>query len=187
MDWPTLYRKLCQLGFPERVVHFIEDYYCHNFVATSASGSSTRPLYLSRGLQQGCNLLAILFGIPLGREILLCILKFADNLILFALLWSDMMVLVKILERWCLDFQMVISVEKSKEVMAARHHLWRILNVLNDCYEEVELVREFLYLGVLQRCLVLWPLLTATPALNLPRLSSLNRIFSDFATLSRTG
>ena len=152
MDWPTLYRKLCQLGFPERVVHFIEDYYCHNFVATSASGSSTRPLYLSRGL-----------------------------------LWSDMMVLVKILERWCLDFQMVISVEKSKEVMAARHHLWRILNVLNDCYEEVELVREFLYLGVLQRCLVLWPLLTATPALNLPRLSSLNRIFSDFATLSRTG
>ena len=156
-----------QLGFPERVTRFIEDYYLHDFVSTSSGGSPTRPLYLSRGLRQGCNLSAILFviylselgnrlrrsgvGIPLVRKILLCFLKFADDLILFALLWSDMMVLVRILERWCVDFQMVISVEKSKVVSAARHHLWRILNLLNDRFEEVELVREFRYLGVLQR------------------------------------
>ena len=90
-------------------------------------------------------------GIPLVHEILLCFLEFADDLILFALPWSDMMVLVQILERWCVDFQMVISVEKSKVITAARHHLWRILNLLNDCYEEVELVCEFQFLGVLQR------------------------------------
>ena len=54
-------------------------------------------------------------------------------------------------EAWCVDFQMVISVEKSKVVTGVRHHLWRILNLLNDCVEEVELVCEFRYLGVLQR------------------------------------
>ena len=46
---------------------------------------------------------------------------------------------------------MMISVEKSKEVTTARNHLWQILNLLNNHYEEVELVREFWYLGVLQR------------------------------------
>ena len=63
--------------------------------------------------------------------------KFADDLILFALLWSDMMVWVRILEYGCVEFQMVIFVEKSKVVMAARHHLWRILNLLNNRFEEV--------------------------------------------------
>ena len=90
-------------------------------------------------------------GILLVNAILLCFLKFVDDLILFALFWSDMMVLVSILEHWCADFQMVILVEKCKVVTAARYHLWWILNLLNDRYEEVELVREFWYLGVLQR------------------------------------
>ena len=90
-------------------------------------------------------------GIPVVNVVILCFLKFADDLILFVLLWSDMMVLVWILESWCVDFQMVSSIEKSKVVTAVRYHLWRILNLLNSRFEEVELLREFRYLGVLQR------------------------------------
>ena len=67
VDRPTLYRKLRQLGFPERVIRFIEDYYLHDFVSTSSGGSPTRPLYLSRGLRQGCNLSAILFVVYLSE------------------------------------------------------------------------------------------------------------------------
>ena len=167
VDRPTLYSKLKQLNFPDRFISFLKDYYCDDFITSSTAGTRTQKVYLSRGLRQGCNLSAILFiiymselgnrlrragvGIQLTQAILLSFLKFADDIVLFTTLWSDMMVLVRILERWCVDFKMSISVSKTKVVTPNSNLLWRILNTESGACEEVERLQQFKYLGLLQK------------------------------------
>ena len=73
--------------------------------------------------------------------------------------------------------------EKSKVVRAARHHLWWILNQLNNLFKEEKLVCEFWYLDVLQRSNAM-ATVVCNASSKLARLSSLNGIF---VTLFRIG
>ena len=167
VDRMILYKKLSQLNFPASFIDFLKDYYSHDYITSSTAGSTTRKLYLTRGLRQGCNLSAILFiiylselgnrlrkanvGIPVYNNILLSFLKFADDLVMFSGLWSEIMILIKILEKWCQDFRMVISVSKTKVVTPDKNLLWRILNLESGKYEDVERLQDFKYLGILQK------------------------------------
>ena len=90
-------------------------------------------------------------GLCMTGSILLSFLKFADDILLFSGLWSEMSVLVNIMEKWCRDFRMIISVVKTKIVSKSTNLLWRILNIESGSYEEVERLQHFKYLGVLQK------------------------------------
>jgi len=145
-----LYKKLSQLNFPASFIDFLKDYYSHDYITSSTAGSTTRKLYLTRGLRQGCNLSAILFiiylselgnrlrkanvGIPVYKNILLSFLKFADDLVMFSGLWSEIMILIT-----------------TKVVTPDKNLLWRILNLESGKYEDVERLQDFKYLGILQK------------------------------------
>ena len=167
VDRPTLYKKLKQLNFPSSFISFLEDYYSNDTISSSSVGGPSRKIYLSRGLRQGCNLSSILFiiyiselgnrlrranvGLQVTQSILLSFLKFADDILLFTGLWSEMMTLVKILEKWCQDFKMIVSVTKTKVVTPSTNLLWKIINMESGIQDDIEKLQEFKYLGLLQR------------------------------------
>ena len=167
VDRTILYSKLKQLNFPDTFIEFLQDYYCNDFITTSSTGQSTSKMYLSRGLRQGCNLSAILFviyiselgnrlrktkvGVALTATILLSFLMFADDILLFTTLWSDMMVLIRVIEKWCIDFKMVISIIKTKVITQTSNLSWKILNLLSGSQEKIEQLQQFRYLGILQK------------------------------------
>ncbi len=71
-------------------------------------------------------------GIELTENLLLSFLKFADDILLVSGLWSEMMILVRIVEKWCVDFKMVISVIKTKVVTPTNVYPWKIMNLLTN-------------------------------------------------------
>ena len=167
VDRPSLYKKLSQMNFPKSFIDFLQSYYSNDYISSASAGRSTGKLYLTRGLRQGCNLSAILFvlymselgnrlrragvGIELTENLLLSFLKFADDILLLSGLWSEMMFLVRIVEKWCVDFKMVISVIKTKVVTPSNVYPWKIMNLLTNAYEDVEKLEQFKYLGLLQK------------------------------------
>ena len=154
VDRDILYQKLMQLNFPTTFVEFLWDYYRVDFIVCSLAGPLTWWLYLVRGLRQGCNLSAILvilylselgnrlrcagLGVEMVDSILLSFPKFADNIILFAHSWPNIIVLVCVLEQWCRDFRMVVSVMKTKVASPSPSLVWRILNLESGLHEKVE-------------------------------------------------
>ncbi len=167
VDRPSLYKKLSQMNFPKSFIDFLQSYYSNDYISSASAGRSTGKLYLTRGLRQGCNLSAILFvlymselgnrlrragvGIELTENLLLSFLKFADDILLVSGLWSEMMILVRIVEKWCVDFKMVISVIKTKVVTPTNVYPWKIMNLLTNAYEDVEKLEQFKYLGLRQK------------------------------------
>ena len=73
---------------------------------------------------------------------------FADDILLFATLLSDMMVLIRLVEKWCTDFKMVISIIKTKIITQTSNLSWKILNLLSGSQEKIQ---QFRYLGILQK------------------------------------
>ena len=62
-----------------------------------------------------------------------------------------MMILVRILEKWCQDYRMSISVTKTKVVSPNPKLLWQIYNSESGKQETVERIIQFKYLGLLQK------------------------------------
>ena len=132
VDRNVLLAKLCQLNFPDKFITFLTDYYFQDNILTSSTGTRSRTQYQKRGLRQGCNLSSVLFiiyvselahrihrsglGVRLESGEVIGILLFADDIILIASSPSDLTSLSSILESWCSDFKMLISVAKTNVI-----------------------------------------------------------------------
>ena len=108
------------------------DYFFQDNISTSSTGTRSRTQYQKRGLHQGCNLSSVLFiiyvselahrvprsglGVRLESGETIGILLFADNIILIASSPSDLASLSSILESWCSDFKMLVSVAKTNVI-----------------------------------------------------------------------
>ena len=140
-DWEDrkiLLYRLSQLGFPIEFLDFLKDYYNGDNISSKSGGKERLKQYLLRGLRQGCNLSSILF--------ILYITELVDRLekagvgsvlrgkLINSLFFcrrfidsgrqEDLNVLIKVLERWCQDFKMKVSIKKNKIVGPNSDSVW---------------------------------------------------------------
>jgi hypothetical protein len=74
VDRPTLWKKLERMGFGGSFLKSLKMMYQDDYVTTEVGGVTTRPVYLGRGLRQGCSLSPMLFALylaGLGQELTL--------------------------------------------------------------------------------------------------------------------
>ena len=162
VDRKLLLLKLRKIGFPDKVIEFIHRYYENDFIISQLEGAVTKKQFQSRGLRQGCNLSSILFIIyimdlsimlkmtGLGCQIsviILCILLFADDIILMANDMDTLGKLKEVLVRWCELNRMQVSLSKT-QVVTEDDSVELFLDENNQ--EVIESVKSYKYLGILQ-------------------------------------
>ena len=117
------------MGCGGQFLKCLQALYEGNHVTCQVGGLTTRPVFLGRGLRQGCSLSPLLFALyvaGLGQELFLqtqgvklfrmwvSALFFADDIILIARTADGLRVLLRIVQQHCLDLKMNLSVTKCK-------------------------------------------------------------------------
>ena len=166
MDRGVLLQKLKDMNFPAPFLRYLTDYYFLDNISTATPGVTTRKQYQNRGLRQGCNLSSVLFvlyvsdlpthllaqgvGVRLPSGELVCVLLFADDIVLIAISLPDLDILKTSLERWSLAAKMTISIPKTNVVTPVSDYVCVISNASTDSHDVVSNVANYKYLGIHQ-------------------------------------
>ena len=157
----TLWKKMAKFGFSTQFIKSIQCLYDGDFVTSDVNGITTSPVFLGRGLRQGCSLSPILFALyvsDMSRDLhdsklgftlhRVCIssLFFADDIVLIARDADGLRLLRDIVQRHCAELDMTLSVSKSK-VMSTTQDLWELF-VGDTVIGTLEKIIEFKYLGI---------------------------------------
>ena len=136
-----LWARMSRMGFGGSFLTSLQALYCGDSVESVVNGSSTRPVYLRRGLRQGCSLSPILFALyisDIGRDLSslptgfelgklrVSALLFTDNIVLVGRSRGELMDLISRVKRHCDGLKLVISVEKSQVVSPQGEGVWDI-------------------------------------------------------------
>ena len=152
---------MAALGFGGEFLETLKSLYKDDYVTSNANGISTDPVYLGRGLRQGCSLSPILFslyvsemsrdlhasnlGVLLHKVCISCIF-FADDIVLVSRDADGLRQLLTIVQKHCIAMKMTLSVTKSK-VMSSYHDIWELFSG-DQVVGSLDKVLEFKYLGV---------------------------------------
>ena len=156
-----LWQKLARMGFGGKFLRSLQALYSGDSVECMVNGSPSRPLYLRRGLRQGCSLSPILFALyisdigndltnsSVGWEVgglVLSGLLFADDIVLMAETADGLKELISLVNSHCVALRLEVSVEKSQVVSPDGEGIWDIFgdgeNVLT-----LKSVLSYKYLG----------------------------------------
>ena len=157
-----LWDKLAKLGFGPVFIRCLKVIYSDDCITTSIGGRKTRPIYLSRGVRQGCSLSPLLFALyisDLGNDLCksgegfdiedvnICSLFFADDIVLLSPKAQGLKKLLEITRR---HFKMLkLAFSKSKTQVISDSVTDFTINGEND--DEIftlEKVLEYKYLGL---------------------------------------
>ena len=134
-----LWQKLERMGFGGKFLKSLQALYSGDCVVCMVNGSPTRPVYLRRGLRQGCSLSPLLFALyiadigsdltssSIGCEVgnlLLSGLLFADDIVLMAKTPDGLKELISLVNNHCVALRMDVSVEKSQVVSPDGEGIW---------------------------------------------------------------
>ena len=165
VDRDVLWTKLKKLGIGGKFLKSLQNLYNGDHVTCCSNGTTTHPVFLGRGLRQGCSLSPILFAlyiVDLSREvhasnlgvtlrnICVSILLFADDIVLISNSPEGLRHLQEIVQKHVKELKMKLSVKKSK-VMSCSSDLWEILDE-DEIIGCLEKVLRFKYLGI-ETCL----------------------------------
>ena len=158
--------KLKQLNVGDTFINFLASYYFLDNISTQSSGERTRKQYQKQGLCKGCNLSSILFiiytselsnrmrarglGVKLDLGEIICILLLADDIILIADSLETLDELQKILEQWCSDFRMKISLSKTCIITTLEDYECLITDTETMEEEVINHVSSYKYPGITQ-------------------------------------
>ena len=166
VDRSVLWGKMRKLGIGGKFLKSVQSMYDGDYVTCKSNGSTTAPVFLGRGLRQGCSLSPILFAIyivdmsrdlhasnlgVLLRRICVSVLLFADDIVLVSNSEEGLRRLLDIVKRHVAGLRMELSVKKSK-VMSRSHDLWELFDEDDEIVGCLDKVLQFKYLGV-QTCL----------------------------------
>ena len=161
VDRQVLWSKLRKLGIGGKFLDSLTSLYSGDFVTSTVNGVTTNPVFLGRGLRQGCSLSPLLFAlyvVDMSRElaasklgvllkkICISVLFFADDIVLIAKTPEGLRKLHHIVQNHCLSLNMKLSTSKSK-VMSSCSDAWEVFEEeeIVGCLEKV---LSFRYLGV---------------------------------------
>ena len=129
VDRKVLWRRLAEMGFGGKFLQAVQKLYEGDHVTCKMNGVTTPPVFLGRGLRQGCSLSPLLFalyvaglgqdlarasqGVKLYRVVVSGIF-FADDILLVARTAEGLRQLVAPVEAHCKDLRMNLSVSKCK-------------------------------------------------------------------------
>ena len=165
VDRPVLWQKLRNLGFGGKLLKSIQSMYEGDYVTCQSNGTTTNPVYLGRGLRQGCSLSPLLFAlyiVEMSRDlhasnlgvllskVCVSVLLFADDIVLISDSAAGLRQLRDIVQRHVADLKMKLSINKSK-VMSGSHDVWELFED-DDVIGCLEKVLQFKYLGI-ETCL----------------------------------
>ena len=157
-----LWDKLAKLGFGPVFIQCLKTIYTDDCINTSLGGRTTRQIYLSRGVRQGCSLSPLLFALyisDLGHELCksgqgfgiedvnICSLFFADDIVLLSPTAAGLKKLLDITQRHFKLLQLSFSKTKTQVISNSATDF----TIGGDTDEEVftlEKVLEYKYLGL---------------------------------------
>ena len=157
-----LWSRLIAMGFGSSFLGCLKALYAGDSVDTVINGISTRPVYLRRGLRQGCSLSPLLFalyisdigsdltrsqeGFSLGG-VTFSGLLFADDIVLISRTFCGLESLVTMVKRHCDDLRLIISESKSNIVTGDDVDQLLLLSAQNDVSLSLSKVLSYKYLG----------------------------------------
>ena len=157
-----LWNKLTSLGFGPVFIQCLKNIYSDDYITSSVGGRKTRPIYLSRGVRQGCSLSPLLFALyisDLGHELSnsgegfdiedvnISSLFFADDIILLS---PKAQGLKRLLETTQRHFRLLkLAFSKSKtQVISDSTTDFNLYENNDDEVFTLEKVLEYKYLGL---------------------------------------
>ena len=117
------------MGFGGQFLESLKSLYKDDFVTCESNGVTSKPVFLGRGLRQGCSLSPMLFALYVSdmskdlhasnlgvllHKVCVSSLFFADDILLVARDSDGLRMLLKIVQNHCKDLDMTLSVKKSK-------------------------------------------------------------------------
>ena len=166
VDRDILWKKLSCLGFGGQFLASLQAIYTGDSVQSVVNGVTTRPVFLGRGLRQGCSLSPMLFalyvadmghdlslstdGFKLGRAFVSG-LFFADDLVLLSPSSEGLLRLLHLAKRHTDLLRMELNTGKDKtEVVSPDGQagdLWHVLNDMQEPVLSLKQVVKYKYLG----------------------------------------
>ena len=166
VDRNILWHKLSGLGFGGHFLKTIQSIYTDDSVQCEINGLKTRPIYLRRGLRQGCSLSPLLFnlyisslghaltlsnlGIKVGR-VYIAGLLFADDLVVIARTKAGLLNLIALVKRHSDALKLDLNTEKNKsEVLAQTGNegdTWDLVDAFGANILSLKQVMQYKYLG----------------------------------------
>ena len=161
VDRDVLWGKLRKLGIGGKFLKSLQSMYKGDYVTCKMNGATTNPVYLGRGLRQGCSLSPILFALyivdmsrdlhasnlgVLLHKVCVSVLLFADDIVLISDSADGLRQLRDIVQRHVSGLKMKLSITKSK-VMSSSNDLWELMEG-DDVIGCLDKVLHFTYLGV---------------------------------------
>ncbi|XP_053402804.1 uncharacterized protein LOC128558049 [Mercenaria mercenaria] len=159
-----LWNRLCNTGINGKMLSAIKSLYSTVSASIRVNCFSTEWFDVKSGLRQGCILSPLLFnlyindlavflksldiGVKIGDE-LLCILLYADDIVLLAENAADLQKLLNALRDWCNLNDMNINVSKSKIIHFRPPSCSRTNQVFTCGNDTLEIVDRYTYLGLL--------------------------------------
>ena len=158
----VLWQRLKKMGFGGTFLKGIQAMYQGDNVVTDVNGQQTRPIFLGRGLRQGCSLSPCLFALYMvewGKEletakvgfkigaVVVNALFFADDVLLIARTAAGLKKLLLISTKHCKLMKMLISTKKS-QVISPSKDTWDLLDDEGNVYVSLDKVLSYKYLGV---------------------------------------
>ena len=156
-----LWAKLRNLNFGEKFINCIENLYKDDCIQTESHGLKSRPIFLSRGVRQGCSLSPLLFALylsDLGFDLMnatqgfmlmdtrISALFFADDLLLIARTSKGLNELLLLVYNHCKILKLEISV-KSK-IISSNSNSGTVSDQFGDEILSLERVSMYKYLGI---------------------------------------
>jgi hypothetical protein len=159
-----LWQKLWNLGVRGRMWRVIQNLYSNTRARVRLPGGDTDWFGIDTGLRQGCVLSPLLFDIFLDglilalkrtriglnllgdRDDLLCVLCFADDIVLLAESASDLQVLLKTLNEYLGRWRLNVNMEKTKVVVFGARGVTDHVIMLGN--ETVQQETAYRYLGI---------------------------------------
>ena len=157
-----LWKKLSSLGFSGDFLASLKALYTNDSVDCEVNGLTTRPVFLRRGLRQGCALTPLLFALDImdvGNDInlsklgfqigkvLVSGLLFADDLVLVARSAAGLKSLLSLVKSGFDQLKLSINVEKSQVISPSAEDAWDITNDDGLVVMTLEQVELYKYLG----------------------------------------
>ena len=171
VDRSILWSKMSGFGFGGDFLSSLKAIYTGDSVQAVVNGVPTKPVYLRRGLRQGCSLSPMLFALyiaDLGQEITLSPegfrvgsvvvsgLLFADDLVLLARDPDGLLRLLSMVKRHADILKMEINTGRDKsEVISpegAAGDLWQVMDDNGNAVLSLKQVVKYKYLGNITMC-----------------------------------